>query len=310
MRMFPAAALALIAVLPLRAPPAAAQTVTEADGTRTMAVDALIPAAPDAVWQALATAEGWRSWAVPAAWFVAPDLLETSYDPAAKPGDAGNIRQQVVARLPGRLIVFRNVKTPPGFPHAAEFAGVTQFLELAPEGEGTRVRLTGTGYPAGAVGDALLGFFEPGNRMTLDLLAGRFRLAPLDFLAGHCWEGALPNGDRNRHCFDRQPGKLRDRHQVFRQGAEVYGGETIYAWDAAAGAIGFVYSSGGKQVGRGHVRAIPGGLDFGTADYGSGDGKVTIATRWMRAGAGAYDAVDSAPAAPAFDRTTRYTRVE
>lgn len=136
-------------------------------------------------------------------------------------------------------------------------------------------------------------------------------LAPLSFLVGHCWEGELGPGMRNTHCFETIEGeRVRDRHVVVREGETVYSGETVYEWDAAAGAIRFTYSSGGRVVGEGHVREIAAGLDFGTSEYAAGDGKVTIGSRWLRVGTDAYDAIDSAPAAPAFDRTVRYRRVE
>ncbi len=163
--------------------PAAAQEIRiERDGSRTLVHETLVPAAPAAVWEAIATAEGWRGWAAPLAWTAPadPDLIETSYDPAAKPGDAGNIQQRIVARLPGRLLVFRTVKTPSGFPHAQAFLGVTQFFELAPEGAGTRVRLTGVNYPAGAEGDARLGFFRDGNRIALEQLRKSLQAGPGD----------------------------------------------------------------------------------------------------------------------------------
>lgn len=299
--------LILAALILATTAPAAAQVTAEADGTRTLVVEDVVPAAPAAVWEEVSTAEGWKRWAVPLAWQIAPDLLETSYEAGAEPGGANNIQHRFVARIPGRLLVFRTVKSPANFPKSELLANAVAFLELIPEGGATRLRLTGTGYPGGKEGDSLLAFFEQGNRQTLAMLVERFRLAPLEWLAGHCWEGTLPTGGRNVHCFTWESGKIRDRHQVFRQDRVVYAGETLYAWDAAAGAIGFTYSSDGKQVGAGHVRAIEGGLDFGTSDYGSGEKKVTVATRWMRVG-DAYDAIDSAPASPAFNHTVRYTR--
>lgn len=137
------------------------------------------------------------------------------------------------------------------------------------------------------------------------------QLEPMAFLVDHCWEGEIAPGQRNVHCFDAIEGKrLRDRHEVIQSGRTVYSGETIYEWDAAGNAVAFVYSSGGEAVGRGHVRPIEGGLDFGSSSYASSGGSVTIASRWERVGAFAYDAIDSAPDASAFDRTTRYTRLD
>lgn len=290
--------------------PAYAQdrTVVEHDGTRTLIVETWVPAPPAAIWPAISTAEGWKSWAVPGAWLVG-DLLETSYDPAAKPGDAANIQQRFVAALPGRILVFRTVRTPPGFPHARAFMGVTQFFELIPEGEGVRVRLSGTGYPAGAEGDALLGFFGTGNRTTLNALAARFGLAPLDFLPGHCWKGLLPNGDANTHCFTRDGATVLDRHEVLRAGKRIYGGETRYGWDSQARAIGFTYGGEGGTGGKGNVRPAGQDLDFGSTDYATGSGTVTVATRWVRVAPDAYEARDTSRDAR-FTRTVRYTRVD
>ena len=293
----------------LAAPAAQAQTVTtEGDGSRTLTVEALVPAPPEAVWQSVSTAEGWKSWAVPVAWLNG-DLLETAYDPAATPGSPDTIQQRFVERVPGKSLVFRTVKVPAGFPHGEVFMGVTHFLLLLPEAGGTRVRLTDKGYPAAPAGDELLGFFRTGNQQTIDHLAARWGLAPLDFLAGHCWQGKLPNGDTDTHCFKAERGQVIDRHEVVRAGAKVYWGDTVYAW--GAGAIGFTYAdmSGGQMKGR--VRQAPDGLDFGTSDFvDTGGARTTIATRWVRVGDAAYEARDSSPTDAHFNRTTRYERVD
>jgi len=158
---------------------------TNADGTRTLTHELVVPAPPEQVYAAFAGPEGWRSWAVPHAWTVAgdADLLETSYGPAAKVGEPGNIQQRFVLRVPSRLIAWRTVQTPPRFPHAAQFKQVTSLVELEPAGSGTRVRLSGIGYPPGAAGDALLGFFREGNRTTLEQLRARFVTDPIDWAA-------------------------------------------------------------------------------------------------------------------------------
>ncbi|HZG46181.1 MAG TPA: SRPBCC domain-containing protein, partial [Allosphingosinicella sp.] len=100
-----------------------------------------------------------------------------------KRGDPRHIRQRFLRRVPNRLIAWRTIQTPPGFPHAAEYQRVTTRVELEPAGSGTRVRLSGIGYPAGAAGDALLGFFREGNRSTLEQLRARFVTGPVDWAA-------------------------------------------------------------------------------------------------------------------------------
>jgi len=167
---------------PPPAPPPAPSTVTVAssagpDGVRTLTHELVVPAPVDQVWEALTTAEGWMTWAVPLARPVAgkPDHFETSYNPQAAPGAADTIEHQWLARQAPHTARFRTVRTPAGFPHAEAYKQVVSTFTLTPEGAGTRVRLVSTGYPPGEAGDALVGFFTDGNRMTLEALAGRFR---------------------------------------------------------------------------------------------------------------------------------------
>lgn len=153
------------------------------DGRTAMTHELVIPAPPADVYRALATAEGWRTWAVPLAWEQAGDQIETSYATGARPGDPRNIRQHFLLRVPDRLIAWRTVRTPAGFPHAEAFMAVTSIAELEPVAGGTRVRLTGAGYPAGAAGETLLGFFRDGNRTSLEQLRSRFASGPIDWTA-------------------------------------------------------------------------------------------------------------------------------
>jgi uncharacterized protein YndB with AHSA1/START domain len=167
--------------------PALAQEVTvserrETDGTTTLSHETIVPAPVAEVWMALATPEGWRTWAVPAARWVEgeADVMETTYNPQGGPG--ATIRQHMLARIPGRLLVFRTVKAPDGFPHFETFRRTTGFIEIEPAGEDrTRVRLTGTGYADNEAGRALLGFFRDGNRISLERLRDRFVTGPIDW---------------------------------------------------------------------------------------------------------------------------------
>lgn len=176
-------AVALLALpLPAMAQEVSERTATEADGSRTLTHELVVAAPAAEVWTAISTAEGWKSWAVPVAWAPDANTIETSYTPTATLGDASTIRQTIIARLPGRLLIFRTVKAPQGFPHFETYAGVTSFFELEPVDSGkTRVRLTQTGYPANEAGTTLLGFFRTGNRQTLEALRDRFVTGPIDW---------------------------------------------------------------------------------------------------------------------------------
>jgi uncharacterized protein YndB with AHSA1/START domain len=183
--------LALAALLFLAPAAAAAQSVTmderrEADGTTTLTHEIVIDAPAAEIWTAISTASGWRTWAVPVAWDspVEPGTIETSYTPSARPGDPSTIRQRILARIPGRLLVFSTVKAPDGFPNFETFARTIGFMELEPLGERrTRVRVTGTGYPDTEAGRQILGFFRDGNRISLERLRQRFLSGPLDWAA-------------------------------------------------------------------------------------------------------------------------------
>ena len=186
-----ALAVGLAAALLLAVPGAAlAQEVkvsktVEADATTTMVHEILVDAAPPEVWAAISTAGGWMTWAVPVAWVSPgdPDLIETSYDPAAKPGGPDTIRQRFGARVVGRSLAFRTVKAPADFPHWDDYQKVDSLFEIEPAGTQTRVRLTLHGYPDSEGGRALVGFFEGGNAMALGNLRQRFATGPIDWAA-------------------------------------------------------------------------------------------------------------------------------
>jgi uncharacterized protein YndB with AHSA1/START domain len=309
----------------LAAPSLAATKARAPDGSHLLIHEAVVEAAPEPVWAAISTAEGWKSWAVPVAWAPTPDIIETSYTPTAKPGDRSTIRQEVLLRVPGRLMVFRTVKAPDRFPDFGTYAKVVSAFELEAAGEGrTRVRLTGAGYEDSEAGRRLLGFFEKGNQASLDALKARFakspatppplraELEPLRFLLGHCWRGEFRNGAVDVHCFEGVYGgqHLRDRHEVTGPGAP-YRGETLYSWDGAAKRVGYTYWNSSGGVSRGTMAATAEGLDFGDETYTGADGrKMTISTMWRKVGADSYETVSRSAADPTGSRVVRYRRVD
>jgi uncharacterized protein YndB with AHSA1/START domain len=166
-----------------RVAPGIAVTQRQApDGTWTMAHEMVIEVPAAAVWEAIADAAGWKTWAVPVAWTPEPDVIETSYSPDARSGDASTIRQLVLAAIPERLLVFRTIKAPQGFPDFDTYRQTTMVFELEPFGAGrTPVRLTGTGFADSEAGRRLLGFFRDGNRVSLERLRQRLVAGPLDW---------------------------------------------------------------------------------------------------------------------------------
>jgi uncharacterized protein YndB with AHSA1/START domain len=314
---------ALVLGLAAASPSPAATRERAPDGSHLLIHEAVVDAAPADVWAAISTAEGWKSWAVPAAWMPTPDMIETSYSPTAAPGDPSTIRQQVLLRVPRRLMVFRTVKAPAGFPDFDTYSKVVSAFELEPAGDGrTRVRLTGTGYADSEAGRRLLGFFEKGNQVSLDALKARFagspppplraELEPLRFLLGHCWSGEFKGGAVDTHCFESAYGgqHVRDRHEVKGPDAP-YRGETLYSWDGSAKRVAYTYWNSSGGVSRGTMTARAGDLDFGDQVYAGADGReMKISTTWRKVGADAYETVSRSGADPTGSRVVRYTRVD
>jgi uncharacterized protein YndB with AHSA1/START domain len=144
---------------------------------RSFEIIAVIPAPAPKVWEALTTAEGWKRMGVP---FVLMDfrvggIVESSYDAGAKAGAPSNIKNQIVAYVPGRMLAVRNVQAPPDFPFPKEFATTATVFELAPiDAANTRVTATGVGYGHGPAYDSLLKMFKEGDAWSLAKLAESF----------------------------------------------------------------------------------------------------------------------------------------
>lgn len=159
---------------------------TEANGDRTLQLSIVVPASAKDAFAAFATAEGWKTWAVP---FAVGEprvgaVMETAYRLDAKPGDRGNIRNQFIAWLPERLLVFRNVQAPPEFPNADLFAKVVSVVEFVPLGPAsTKIVMSGVGYGPGPGFDELYKMFLGGNAWSLAKLKQRFETGPVDWKA-------------------------------------------------------------------------------------------------------------------------------
>jgi len=159
---------------------------TEPSGERTLCHVAVIDAALGDVWALFTTTEGLHSWLAPV---VAIDarvggMWESSYDRTARIGDAGNIRNRVLAIVPERLVVIQIANAPPNFPHldlARQLATTIEFESV--DAGHTRVRVSMTGYRAGEGFDVLYGHFDRGNAYTLQMLAARVANGPTDWSA-------------------------------------------------------------------------------------------------------------------------------
>src|SRR5215472_5088211 len=84
----------------------------ETSGDKALQLSVEVPASAHDVFDAFATSEGFRSWAVPVAnvELKIGGSIEGSYDASAQLGNPGNIKNQIVAYVPDRLLVIRNVQ--------------------------------------------------------------------------------------------------------------------------------------------------------------------------------------------------------
>lgn len=158
---------------------------TEPDGTRTLHLSIEVPASAAAVWTALTTADGWRTWAAPVAHvdFRLGGVIETSYDPAARVGTPGNIRNEIVAFVPRQMVAIRNVQAPPktSFDVPA-FQSLHTVVLIEPTADArTRVTFAQPGYRSGEPWDTVYKHFAWGNAWTLEQLKTRFEKGPIDW---------------------------------------------------------------------------------------------------------------------------------
>lgn len=150
---------------------------TEPNGDRVIQLSILVPASTNDVWRAITTAEGWKSFAVSFAnmELKVGGIIETSYNPKAAVGDPDNIKNEIVAYVPSRMLAIRCVQAPRNFEHRKEFFETSTVFELISLGvKETRVVLTAVGYRPGEAYDMLFKNFRWGDAFTLEKLRSRF----------------------------------------------------------------------------------------------------------------------------------------
>lgn len=180
-----AAALCLGAAAQTGPGPVTTTLLPEPEGRQALSQSIDVAAPPAAVWEALTTGAGWRSWAAPFAEvdFRLGGIIETSYQAGARAGAPGNIRNQIVAYVPQRLLAIRNVQAPPNTPFdAAAFQTLHTAVLLDPiDGGRTRVTTVMSGLRSGEPWDGVLKHFRWGNAWTLEKLKERFDKGPVDW---------------------------------------------------------------------------------------------------------------------------------
>lgn len=171
---------ALLALPPMaQAAPEAILTEGKAgDGTRYYQ-DAIIIHAPAAtLWAAYTETEAYRKWtglATVAIEFRLGGSIEASYDPKGHLGDKQNIKNEFIAYIPGKLLVFRNIQAPDALPGKSAYPKTVKTLEFDPlGGDLTKVTVSGIGFGVGPDFDQLYQFFAKGDGEMLEALYQAF----------------------------------------------------------------------------------------------------------------------------------------
>jgi Activator of Hsp90 ATPase homolog 1-like protein len=157
---------------------------TEPSGERSIQLSIEVPTSAHNAFTAFTTTDGFSSWAVPIAKveFRIGGYIEASYDPNAKIGDPGNIKNAIVAYVPDRVLVIHNIQAPTEFADSELFQRTVTVVEFAAiDPRRTRVTITNAGYGSGERFDTLYRHFEWGNAYTLHALKKRFETGPVDW---------------------------------------------------------------------------------------------------------------------------------
>jgi uncharacterized protein YndB with AHSA1/START domain len=148
-----------------------------ADGTRVLQQSILVPADVTNVWEAFTTSNGFASWAAPVAFvdFRLGGYIEATYDPKGTIGAPGNIRNEIVAFVPQRMLAIRNTQAPPSTAFdAPTFQKMHTVIFFEPVTGGTVVTIVQPGFGTGEKFDGVYTHFARGNGWSLEQLAKRF----------------------------------------------------------------------------------------------------------------------------------------
>lgn len=139
--------------------------------------EAIINAPPSEVWKVFTTPEGFKLLgpAVVDIDFRVGGLMRSSYDPKVDLASDKAIHNQIIAFEPGRMLAFRIVQPPKGFPFMNAYKSTWSVATFTDLGDGrTSLRLAGMGYTAEAESQAMRNFFKSGNAWTIKKLQSHF----------------------------------------------------------------------------------------------------------------------------------------
>ena len=147
-----------------------------AQGAEPVVTEAVVNAPVDQVWRLFTTNEGIESWMVAKTEFELKigAAWKTSYSKESNLDDDASIHHVILAYDPGRMLSFRTVKPPKGFPFPNAIAKTWNVLYLEPLAEGrTKVTARMLGYTDEEESQQMRAFFVRGNQQTMDALVRR-----------------------------------------------------------------------------------------------------------------------------------------
>ncbi len=182
-KLIAASALASSTAAPAAPPSPVADTSYVAPGGERVLQHTIEIDAPVArVWHAFTTTAGFRSWAAPIADvdFRLGGTIEAAYDRNGRIGAPSNIKNEIVAYVPQRMLAIRNIQAPPKLP----FDGPTfqkihtvNFFEPIISTR-TRVTVAQPGFGKGPAYEGVYKFFAAGNRWSLEQLKKALEAKP------------------------------------------------------------------------------------------------------------------------------------
>lgn len=158
-----------------------------------IALSRTVPAKPDAVWQAWTTAAGTKTFFAPDAKVEAKPggAFEQYFVPTLPPGQRGSEGCTVVSADAAKKVLVFTWNFPPSLPRLREARALTQVtIALTPEGGGTKVALTHTGFPDGEEGAKGRAYFEKAWGHVLARLDRSFKRGPIDWK--YTWVPSVP----------------------------------------------------------------------------------------------------------------------
>jgi uncharacterized protein YndB with AHSA1/START domain len=144
-------------------------------GEKALVIEVTVPAPPEAVWQAFSTTEGLKTWLAPDSIVdLRPGGEWTARFPGGSTGGG-----TILSYVPGKELVLAAL-APDRFPTVrAQRTHVVFHFE--PNGTGTLVRLTQTGWQTGPEWDRAYEYLVAGNGQLLGTLHHRFVNGPIDW---------------------------------------------------------------------------------------------------------------------------------